>query len=501
MSNILVIDIGTSSMRGVLYDHHGQILHLHQVLYTPMYLSDNHVEQNPEDFENSLLEIALETVKWAECNNQSIHGISVTSQRSSAIPVDREGKPLFNTIMWQDKRTLDICSELAPQAKYVYMLSGSRINPVFTGPKHTWLKRHQPDIFKKAYKILVIPDYVVFLMTGDFVTDYTYGSRSAMMNIKTLEWDADLLKLFEADEDKLCRLEPQGSVVGHITPAFSRRSGLPSGIPVISAGGDQQCGALGSGVIENGSLQITTGTGSFLIASSDLPRLDEKQRAVCNVSAVQGKYILDSSILTTATIYNWYFENFYRSDNPGATMPDTINADAAASPVGSKDLILMPHFQGRGSPDWNATAKGMFFNVNLGITRGDFARAILEGIAAEISENVDVMRENVGDISTISVGGGLTKSTLFNQIQADFYKQKIRLSSNKEATSLGAWVSAAVTLRLHPSYRAALDAANKGAADEYLTPIGRNSEIYDRIKLRRKALYDALNDKGIYSMF
>ncbi len=204
--------------------------------------------------------------------------------------------------MWQDKRTYEICKELEPFSEYVYKRTGSKINPVFTAPKITWLKTHEPKIYHKSYKIIVIPDYVIFLMTGKFVTDYTYGSRTSLMNIQSLEWDEELLTLFKVDKEKLGDLVPQGSIVGHSTEAFSKLTGLPIGTPIISAGGDQQCAALGAGVVENGSIQATTGTGSFIIASSDTLQLDPQMRTICNVAAVQNKYVLESSILTTATI-------------------------------------------------------------------------------------------------------------------------------------------------------------------------------------------------------
>lgn len=166
-----------------------------------------------------------------------------------------------------------------------------------------------------------------------------------------------------------------------------------------------------------------------------------------------------------------------------------------------KSLISLPHFQGRGSPDWNPLAKGLFINATLGTTRGDFARSILEGIALEISENLDVMSQDLGGIVSITAAGGLTQSALFNQIQANVCNRQISLLANSEASSLGAWVSAAVALGMHPSYRAALNQAEADTERTCINPVASHAKQYEKLKVYRKKLYDCLDQNGIFRMF
>lgn len=488
MSFILVIDIGTSSMKGMLYNINGEIQKNVKVDYQPDYSGDNIVEQDPLDWKNALFDIVKTLVVWTKERNTKIDGISITSQRTSIIPVDKAGKPLRKAIMWQDRRAISVCEELERHANYVYKLTGSKINPVFTAPKITWLKQREPEIYHKAHKIIVIPDYIIYLMTGKFVTDYTYGSRTSMMNIKEKKWDENLLKLFQIDLEKLSDLVPQGSIVGHTTDEFYMETGLPASTPIISAGGDQQCAALGAGVIDEGSIQISSGTGSFILASSNELQLDAEMRVICNVSAIPGKYILEASILTTSTIVSWYADNFYEKSEEISAIEKMLD-EAAGSPVGSNGLIMLPYFQGRGSPDWNTLAKGTFHNVSLESTRADFARSILESIALEISENIDVIEEVLQKPQDIKVGGGLTKSALFNQIQADVYNNKISLPSNTEVASLGAWVSATVALSIYPSFQVALDKAKTGLKSKVYLPNKKNHIEYNEVKDNKKALY------------
>ncbi|WP_102345974.1 FGGY-family carbohydrate kinase [Bacillus sp. Marseille-P3661] len=499
MKLILVIDVGTSSMRGILYNFDGEIKNIKQVLYKPTFLKNNYVEQDPSSWEEALIKITSESVDWGKKYGATIEALSITAQRSSIIPVNKVGEPLQNAIMWQDKRTFNICEELEKYANLIYSCTGSKVNTVFGAPKMKWIKQNQPDLYNHTYKMLTIADYLIFIMTGNFVTDYTYGSRSLIMNVLTLKWDNEMLELFDVDKDKLCDLVPQGTVVGITTSEFQCRTGLTNGTPVISAGGDQQCAALGAGIIENGSMNITTGTGSFIQTASDNLNLDIQHRTTCNVSAIPGKYIIESSVLTTSSICNWFSKNFYDCEEKDETLLYVrMIEEAQSSPVGSNNVIALPYFQGRGSPDWNTLATGMFFNVSLQTTRGDFARSILEGIAMEISENIDVITETVGEIDSISVSGGLTKSHLFNQIQADVYNKKIMLPGNKETTSLGAWISAAVTLGIYGTYNAAYNKAEIESDKIIYSPVSDNTKIYNGLILHKKKMYNVLKQGGIY---
>lgn len=497
MGIILVIDVGTSSMRGVLYSTSGYVHKIIQENYSPEYFNDSYVEQDPLIFKKVLVDIVKQSVETAALLNIEIIGLSLTSQRSSMIALDSEYNPLRKAIMWQDRRTLQICSNLSPYENYIYERTGLKLSTVFLGTKITWLKQNEKDIYMKAFKIVTIADYLMYIMTNNLKTDYTYGSRTLLMNLHTLKWDVDLLNLFDIDEEKLCDLSEHGSILGYVADSFSKITGLKAGIPVISAGGDQQCSAVGNGVINQGDTQVTTGTGSFIITSSDKPHIDPVKKVICSVSAIPNKYILESSILTSGTIYNWFNKNFYCSDESVKYNYEKINLDAENSKPGSNGLILLPHFQGSGSPYWNPNATGLFHGVSLGTKRGDFPRSILEGIVAEISENLDILSSYVGVISAINVSGGLTKNPLFNQIQADMYGTDVILPADSETTALGAWASGAMALGVYHSIPEALDYVNKNKEDIVYNPISSNTEIYNNLKVRRKAIYDALYNRSI----
>lgn len=488
--HILVIDVGTSSIRGVLYGGDGRPCFTHQIAYHPDFGADGLVEQDPADWRDTLDEIGRKTAAYAAERGLRVDALSLTSQRSSIIPVDRAGTPLRRAIMWQDKRNAGIVSERKEQEARIHALTGARVNTVFSGTKMTWFRRSEPELYAKTYKICTIADYITHQITGEFRTDHTYGSRSLLMNVRTRAWDGELLDLFGVDGDKLCDLVQPGSVIGTVTEDFARRTGLPAGIPLISAGGDQQCAALGHGVTGPGTLEITTGTGAFLLGYCPRVPDDLGSGVLCGAHAVPGRYVLEVSMLTCAALYNWGKRTFF-SEEPEGTF-EGINQAVMSSPPGARGCIALPYFQGRGTPDWNADATGAFFGLSLGTTRADLARALLEGIACEAANNLEELERYSGAMERIYLGGGLTQFPAFNQIQADVYqKPLLRSADSGERTALGAWASAAVTLGCYADYEQALSAPREAGQEERYQPDPEKAGLYREQRGRMNRIYQA----------
>lgn len=488
--NLLIFDVGTSSMRGTLFDKNAQILIEAKHRYQPIFHSKECVTQDSFLWKRALFEIAKEVANWCRENNQEIEGISLTSQRSSIIPVDYNGVPLCDAIMWQDKRNRKVCEHLKSMNKEIIQRSGTSINPIFSGSKMTWLRRERPDIYKRAYKLPVVADYLLFQMTGQWKSDKTYGSRSHLMNLRKGEWDTTLMEIFQVDEKKLCQLIEPGELHGKITDKFAKKTGIKEGTPVYSAGGDQQCAALGMGIFQEGSIEVTSGTGAFIIGLiKKLPDVFEGN-LVLNYSACKNQYIVESSILTCCAAFDWFCMNFYGVDAAGDYQK--VNEEIAKSPPGANGCILLPFFQGRAAPTWNPEATASFANVTLSTSRGDMARAVLEGIAYEIRNSMDVIEGITGAAKQIYIGGGLSQSTEFNKIQADVYGRKLIYYSNAEATSLGAWISTSVQLKNFCSYEEAFTQARKKDEIIFYDPQKEYMETYQKYRREMNHLYQKM---------
>ena len=491
---IITVDIGTSSLRSVLFDARGRILRIEQRDNPPRCLDGQRIEQEPGTWERHLIETLSACADEARGRGLVTVALSLTAQRSSVIPVDENGAPLHPAIMWQDTRTRDICSRMEERQAAVFQKTGLRIYPVFSAVKMTWFRENRPDVYEAACKMLGVQDYVIRALTGEFVTDRSLASRTNLFNLRTLDWDDDLLGLFGVDRGKLCRLVDPGSAAGSLRASIAEETGLPKGIPVITAGGDQQCAALGLGLVGPGRMIANTGTGSFLIAGVDRPIIDPGMAVSCNVAAVPGSYILEAASPTSGSIFRWFNKEFFRDAPGGENDFLAIGAEAASSPPGANGVVLLPHFKGRGAPRWDPRAKGAFLGLTPGVTRGDMARAILEGLAAELGENLEAIESLGGRADLIAVAGGMTASDLYNQIQADHYGKRVDRPGVTEATALGAWMSGAVTMGLFDSYAGAFESASEGQPTRSYDPDARTAAIYRRSSVWRRRAYEALRE-------
>ena len=309
---ILVFDVGTSSMRGVLMNEQADILCQFQEKYHPDFHLSIYVTQNPEIWRSVLYDIAKNIQIWCEEHGHKVEMISLTAQRTSMIPVDRDGNALCDAVMWQDKRNIKTCMRLAGYDGDIIRRSGTMVNPVFAGSKMAWLHENEPEIYDRSYKLFVVADYLFYHMTGQMKTDRTYASRFHLMNLRTGQWDKQLLDIFDVEESKLCELIDPGELHGYTNEAFSKASGIPTGVPVYSAGGDQQCSALGMGIYKEGDLEVTSGTGAFIIGITEKLPPVILGNPIINYSAVKGKYIVEASILTCSAAFDWFRRNFYK---------------------------------------------------------------------------------------------------------------------------------------------------------------------------------------------
>ncbi|KYO66910.1 FGGY-family carbohydrate kinase [Thermovenabulum gondwanense] len=502
MHYIVSIDVGTSSLRGIIFDQKGRMIFSSKQEYCPEYNKHlNYVEQNPDTWQKALIFVLEEVSHFIKDNGLEISAIAVASQRASVIPVDKECMPLFNAIMWQDKRSLKVCDKIEKITgkEELYKRTGLRLDPYFSLPKMIWIKEEMPEIYKNTYKLIGVQDFIIYQLTKKYITDWTQASRTMLMDIRKFTWDEEILRISGLKESILPELCPPGSIVGNLTDEISNLTGLEAGIPVIIAGGDQQCAAVALNVIKDGFAEANTGTGSFVIAYSEEPVFDEKIRTLCSAAAVPGKWIAEAGMFTTGAIYRWFKEQLCEFNKDNQEIFEAINEEIENTPVGSNGIIILPHFEGSAAPYWNPLAKGVIFNLTLGTKRGDIARAILEGICTEIAKNILLIENIKGKIHTISVAGGLTKFKLFNQMQADSFNKRVIKYPESEASSLGAAIIAFTALGIYKDYEEAF--SNMVTEDPVVyEPIEDNVKLYREIMNKKERLYYALLEKGLYNL-
>lgn len=483
--NVLVIDVGTSSMCGIVFQGGGKVF-VAQSAYRPDYLAGGVVEQTAESFLSALATCCSEAATFAAEKGLEIGLVSLTSQRSSITAVGADERPLIPFVMWQDTRNAELVDELGQSGKRIFELSGTKVNTVFSGAKMGWIERNLPEVAAAAVHYSTIPELLIHEMCGEWACDQTYASRSNLMNIRTRSWDPELLELFGVPAGKLSRIIAPGQAAGGVSATFSAATGLAEGTPAVSAGGDQQCGALGQGVVAPGVVSAVAGTGAFLETAVDAVPEGLADNVVCNASALAGQYTLEVSVPACCSALDWYRRTFCPD------MGFDVIAEVVAAEHGKcAPSLVLPHFQGRGTPDWNPRARGVFAGLDLSVTRESLLYSLLAGIFTEVRINLDSFESYVA-LERGSISGGLTQAPAINQLQADVYGFGLTRQEDPESTARGALVSALAGQGFCASAEEACAQVSVGIAVESFEPDAEKHALLDIVKADAEALYAAM---------
>ena len=500
---LLSIDIGTTGGRTIIFDNSGKIISSAYEEYSCFYPSPSCVEQNAEDWWRVASNTIHNAIKNSKINPSKIVGISCTNQRETIVAVNREGKPLSNAIVWQDRRSIKECQEIAKVIgrEKIYEITGLTIDPYFSSSKILWLKKNMPKVFKSAYKFLLVHDFIQMKLTGKFVTDYSNASRTMLFDINNHKWSDEILSALEIQEEKLPEPMPSGIQIGSLLKSTAEAIGLSLEIPVITGGGDQQCAAIGVGVTQKGRVKATTGTGTFLLAFLEKSQRDSKKRVICSCHAIPNKYVFEASIFTTGSILRWFRDNFSSAEKSLATCLsmdsyDLLSMQAKTIPPGSEGVFVLPHFIGAGAPHWNPNARGLIFGLSLGHTRNHIIKAIMEATCYEIRTNLEIFNELNVTLKELRITGGASRNALWNQIEADICKLIVLKGKVEEATALGAAILAAVGVKLYKNIEEATE--QMVTIDMQKTPNKENSLIYDKYFSIYKQLYSTLNESHLF---
>ena len=526
-ARVLALDIGTSGARAVLFDLSGIMQGSAYQEYKSTFITPTFIDHNPATWLETVHALIPGVIKETGTQPHDVIAISVTSQRATIVPVDERGQWLAPAISWQDKRSLEVCAELAQTVdeEALFQTSGLRMDPYFSLPKVLWIRRHAPDVFRQTFKFLTVHDLVVHHLTGVFATDYTQASRTMMFDIRTLTWNAPLLNSLGLDEELLPEAYQTGTIAGGLTHEAAERLGLSAGTPVVMAGGDQQCATVGLGVIRPGLATVTTGTGSFVVAPVSRPVFDAKKRVLCSVAAVPNQWILEAGIFSTGAVYRWVRDEIAdevraKAEAVGADPYVLLDGLATRVRPGSGGVLWLPHFAGSAAPYWNPDARGVIFNLTLGHSKDQLIRAALEGIVLEVNKNLAIIRELLSfanplanpltapltdptkpaALDEIRVTGGAVRSDLFNQIQADVYGRRVIPAEIEEATALGAAVIGATAVGVYPDIEAACDAMSRLNTERSAEPDVERSAIYQELGRLHDLVYQALDGAGVYRL-
>ncbi|MFW9910019.1 MAG: xylulokinase [Candidatus Thorarchaeota archaeon] len=495
---VVAIDAGTSGVRSIFFDTEGNALQTVYQEFDSLYPHPSWVEQRALAWWTTACTTMKQCLRKGSFSPEHVVGVCVTNQRETIVPVDESGQPLRDAIVWQDRRTTGQCDWIREQvsAKDIYSITGLTVDPYFSAPKIIWIHQKEPSVFKKAAKFLLVHDFLVYKLTNEFVTDYSNASRTLLFDIARKSWSSRMLDKLDIPKEKLPRAVESGIILGSVSKEASKQCGLTAGTPVVAGGGDQQCAALGVGVVDEGSIKATTGTGTFILAHSREMRLDPQMRVLCSRHVVPDSFVIEASMFTTGSALRWFRDHLATEErnvagDRGVDPYEIMTSAAESIPAGSEGVIHIPHFVGAGAPYWNPNARGVFAGLALGHTRRHLMRSVLEGVSYEIRSNLEVMKELGIPTNEVRVTGGAAKSDIWMQIQADVLGIPVIRSEFEEATALGAAILACKGVGVFKSVSEA--ATGMVRPKDILQPSSSNRDVYDFGYARYKQLYEAIS--------
>ncbi len=500
MSYLLGVDVGTTSVKCVLFDQEGNVAASRSCEYELSMPQPESVEVEAETYWNAFRKSLRQALRSSKIDPKDISGIAVSSQGETFIPLGRDRKPLRKAIVWLDNRSKEEADLIRERfgVDNIYQITGqNEVIPTWTATKILWLKRHEPNLFRKVHKYLLVEDYVTYRLTGRFATEYSVVCSSLLFNIQRRRWWSEILDFIGISEDHLPELNSSGVSVGNVTSEASRETGLHTDSVVSTGAYDQAANAIGAGNIEPGAITETTGGALAVVATLDHILLDPKKRVPCHHHAVEGKYFLQPWCPTAGAVLRWYRDKFgasevERAKREGADPYDLLMLEASKVPPGSDGLILLPHFKGAASPEFNPNAKGILFGLTLYHGSGHVVRAIIESVAFMLRRNVEFLEELGVKVQEVRSTGGAARSALWNQIKADILQKPVLTVHTEETAALGVAILAGLATGFFSSIKEAVRAmvSIKGRFD----PSSVNSDVYEKQYRKYLSLYQSVKN-------
>lgn len=437
--HILAFDQGTTSSRALVFDRRGTVVALAQQEFAQHFPQPGWVEHDANEIWRTQLAVAREALARAGLQAQQLRALAITNQRETTVLWDRAtGAPVAPAIVWQDRRTAAACDALRPRwAARIQRKTGLVLDAYFSATKLQWLLDHVPGVRARAeagdLAFGTVDSWLMFKLSGGRVhaTDPSNASRTLLFNIHTLQWDEELLRLFNIPAAVLPHVHPSSGVFGESDPAL-----LGAAVPMAGVAGDQQAATFGQACFAPGMAKNTYGTGCFMLMNTGTAAVTSKHKLLSTVAWLgphtPACYALEGSVFMAGATVQWLRDGL-------ALIQSAAEVEAlAASVPDTQDVYLVPAFAGLGAPDWDGHARGTLVGMTRGTTRAHIARAALEAVALQTADVFEAMGQDAGvPLRELRVDGGASRNDLLMQMQADYLGVPVLRPALTETTAFG----------------------------------------------------------------
>jgi len=484
----LGIDVGTGGTRALVVDERGTIragftaphedIRMDRLLWA---------EQRPENWWDAAIQAIRGVLAEAQINGRDVRGIGLSGQMHGLVILDRENKVIRPALIWCDQRSQSQVDAINRAVGTANVLSYTA-NPVLTGftlPKLLWVRDNEPDLYERVAKMLLPKDYVRFRLTGEFATEVSDASGTALFDVVRREWSTHMMEALGLDTAILPKCYESVEVSGAISSTAAALTGLVAGTPVVGGGGDQASSAVGNGIVESGIVSCTLGTSGVVFAHMDQVAYDPSGRVHTFCHAVPGKWHVMGVTQGAGLSLQWL-----RNQLAPGTDYSALTAEAAKAPPGAQGLFWLPYLMGERTPHLDATARGGWIGLTAKHTRADLIRSVIEGVSYSQKDCLDIIERLGVMVSSVRVSGGGGKSPFWRQVLSDVLAKPVVTLETQEGSAFGAALLALVGTGVYPSVPEVCRHAIRET--DSVMPSGAESDFYQSGHSLYASLYPAL---------
>jgi xylulokinase len=485
---IIAYDLGTGGNKASIYDLEGVCLAENFVSYPTQYPATGWHEQRPQDWWNAVVTSTNRLLDEAPIKRDEICCCGISGHSLGVVPLDRKGKLLREaTPIWSDSRAVSQSKkffENVDEDEWYFLTGNGFPPPLYSVFKMMWYRDNEPEMFKNIHKIIGTKDFINYKLTGNMVTDYSYASGSGVYDLMNWEYSDSMISASRLPKDIFPGVVASTAVIGELLPEASEALNLPAHIKVVAGGVDNSCMALGARSFQEGRVYNSLGSSSWIAVASGTPLLDARSRPYVFTHVIPDMFVSAMAIFSAGSSFRWLRDQLCQSAVSEAELKKVdpyklMTAEAENSPVGASSIIFNPSLAGGSSLDDSPNIRGAFMGLDLGHTRADVIRSVMEGVALGLRLVLDELRRLTSISDEMTVVGGISRSRLWRQILADVYQMDIvKTNIDQQAAALGAAALAAVGTGIWSDFKI-IDEIH--AIEDIARPISENSTIYGRL--------------------
>ena len=441
MGYVLGIDLGTSSLKGLLMNKSGEVVAFAGYDYPLLHPKKGYSEQNPEEWVKACENVFKALSEKVGDFKAELEGIAISGQMHGLVTLDAENKVVRPAILWNDTRTTKQCTEIMEGfGDRLITITKNKALEGFTLPKILWMQEEERELWSKTAHIMLPKDYLIFRLTGEFATDYSDAAGTLLLDVAAKKWSDEILAKYNIDEKILPKLYNSIDCVGKIKAEYQKDFGFKKEVKVMGGGADNACAAVGSGIVSNGIGMVSIGTSGVFLSYEDEAHSNYSGRLHLFNHGIPDAYYSMGVTLAAGHSLNWFKETFAPKESF-----EELLSDIDKIPAGSDGLLFAPYIVGERTPYADSKVRGSFTRIDTTHTRAHFARAVLEGITFSLRDSMELMSELTEKKfdKILSVGGG-SKNKDWLKMQADIFDTEIITLTTEQGPGLGAAMMAAV---------------------------------------------------------